>query len=94
MNKLIVWLLQTGEPLLIQNDQRKLRTALLAGKLLKRGHKVFWWASAFEHQRKIWISYKDIDFKINPYYTIHALRGSGYQRNISIARYIDHRIVL
>jgi len=47
-----IWLMQTGEPLPIRNGIRKMRTAVLADKLLERGHKILWWASAFEHQQK------------------------------------------
>jgi glycosyltransferase involved in cell wall biosynthesis len=88
-----IWLLQIGEPVPIQNGVRKMRTALLADKLLKHNFNVYWWGSAFEHQRKIWISDKDSDFNVNPNFTICLLRGCGYRNNICIARYIDHRII-
>lgn len=88
-----IWLLQTGEPLPLENGIRKMRTALLADKLLERGHSVCWWGSAFEHQRKIWIANKDGDFHITPDFTVRVIRGCGYARNVSIARYIDHRIL-
>ena len=93
MNELTIWLLQSGEPLPIESGVRKMRTALLADKLLERGFNVHWWGSAFEHQRKKWISDKDRDFHVAPNFTIHALYGCGYSKNISFARYIDHRIV-
>lgn len=90
---MIVWLLQNGEPLPIQSGTRKMRTAILADKLLEQGHTVYWWGSAFEHQRKIWISDKDRTFQVAPNFTIRVLCGIGYYKNISLARYIDHRIV-
>ena len=70
-----------------------MRTALLADKLLERGHTVFWWGSAFEHQRKIWTANKDGDFHITKDFTVRVIRGCGYRRNVSIARYVDHRIL-
>jgi len=70
-----------------------MRTALLADKLLERGHNILWWGSAFEHQRKIAISESDRNFHMSERYTIRVLRGSGYRRNISLSRYIDHQIV-
>ena len=88
-----IWLIQIGEPLPIKNDVRKMRTALLADKLLKRGHRVLWWANAFEHQRKVMVSDRDRNFDIFERYTIRVLRGCGYQKNVSLARYIDHLIV-
>jgi len=88
-----VWLMQTGEPLPIRRDVRKMRIAILADKLLERGHSVFWWASAFEHQQKVMIARRDRNFYISDRYTIRVLRGCGYRKNVSIARYIDHQIV-
>ena len=63
-----IWLLQTGEPLPIRSGVRKMRTALLADKLLERGHKILWWASAFEHQQKVMLSKKDRSFDISERY--------------------------
>jgi len=88
-----IWLMQTGEPLPLKNGVRKMRTAILADKLLERGHNVLWWASAFEHQQKVMISEKDKKFDIFERYTIRVLRGCRYRKNISLARYIDHQIV-
>ncbi|MBW2003734.1 MAG: glycosyltransferase family 4 protein [Deltaproteobacteria bacterium] len=90
---MLIWLIQTGEPLPIKNGVRKMRTAVLADKLLERGHKVLWWASAFEHQQKIMISKKDRKFDISERYTIRVIGGCKYRKNISFARYIDHQIV-
>ncbi len=59
-----IWLIQIGEPLPLEAGVRKMRTALLADKLLERGHSVYWWASAFEHQRKKWIS--NTNQKVHP----------------------------
>ncbi len=90
---MLIWLIQTGEPLPIKKDVRKMRTAVLADKLLERGHSVIWWASAFEHQRKAMIASRDRNFDIFERYTIRVLRGFRYRKNVSIARYIDHQIV-
>jgi len=70
-----------------------MRTAMLADKLLERGHSVYWWASAFEHQRKMWISDESKAFRLSENFTIHVLKGCGYKTNISIRRYIDHLII-
>lgn len=88
-----VWLIQSGEPLPFNDDIRKMRTALIADVLIERGHSVYWWGSAFEHQRKIWISDNDRLFDFKPSFIIRLLHGCGYRKNISIARYVDHRIV-
>jgi glycosyltransferase involved in cell wall biosynthesis len=88
-----IWLIQTGEPLPIKGGVRKMRTALIADKLLERGHCILWWASAFEHQRKVMLSKKDRNFYISKTYTIRVLRGYKYKSNISLTRYIDHQTV-
>lgn len=93
MNGLDVWLIQTGEPLPLNHGVRKMRTALLADKLINRGHSIFWWASAFEHQRKVWISRRDKEFRINSRYTIRVIRGTGYKKNYSLLRYLDHIVI-
>jgi hypothetical protein len=41
-----IWLIQTGEPLALQPEVRKMRTGLLADHLVARGHQVRWWVSA------------------------------------------------
>ena len=88
-----IWFFQTGEPLPIKKGVRKMRTAILADKLLERGHKVLWWASAFEHQQKRLISEKDKTFSVSPGFKIRALHGCGYHKNVSLGRYINYQIV-
>jgi glycosyltransferase involved in cell wall biosynthesis len=90
-----IWLLKIGEPLPLSPTVKKMRTALLAEKLVERGHQVTWWTGAFDHAHKKWLEVfsdrEQIDLQKN--YAVIGLRGTGYHRNISIKRYIDHRIV-
>ncbi|MBW1614364.1 MAG: hypothetical protein JRJ57_10435 [Deltaproteobacteria bacterium] len=65
----------------------------MADKLLERGHKILWWAGAFEHQQKVMLSKKDRSFDISERYTIRVLRGCGYRKNVSLARYVDYLII-
>ena len=88
-----IWLLQTGEQLPIGQGARKLRTELLAEKLIERGHTVTWWTSCFDHLRKRWYFDQDTIFTASPSLTIHALKGMAYRRNFSLARFLDHRII-
>jgi glycosyltransferase involved in cell wall biosynthesis len=88
-----IWLMQTGEPLPIRNSIRKMRTAVLADKLLERGHKILWWASTFEHQQKVMLSKKDRSFDISERYTVRVLSGCKYRKNISLSRYLNYQIV-
>jgi glycosyltransferase involved in cell wall biosynthesis len=88
-----IWLLQTGEPLPLNDSVRKLRTGLLADELVERGHNVIWWVSAFEHQQKKWVFSSENEFEISKGFILKILYGCGYKKNISLARYLDHRIV-
>jgi len=88
-----IWLIQTGEPLPIDDSVKKMRTALLADKLLAKGHSVIWWTSAFDHVKKKWIYTKDTEVQKKNSLKFLALKGTGYKSNVSLMRFIDHRIV-
>lgn len=88
-----IWLIQTGEPLPIDDSVKKMRTALLADKLLAKGHSVTWWTSAFDHVKKKWIYTKDTEVQKKNGLKFLALKGTGYKSNVSLMRFIDHRVV-
>jgi glycosyltransferase involved in cell wall biosynthesis len=88
-----IWLIQIGEALPVNVKIRKLRTAYLADKLIQRGHNVLWWASAFDHFGKRWLYDHDKEVTLHQRLTIKALKGTGYKKNVSLTRYIDHRII-
>lgn len=87
---MLIWLIQIGERLPISEGVRKMRTSFLAKKLVQRGHSVVWWSSAFDHFEKKWIS--SAPYEVEGVRLI-LLRGCGYTSNVSIRRYLDHRIV-
>lgn len=88
-----VWLLQTGEILPLNAGARRMRTALLADALASRGHQVTWWCSAFDHMGKRMVLADDAIVPAGDAVRLRALRGTGYRRNVSLMRYVDHRIV-
>ena len=88
-----VWLTQISEPLPIRPGVRKLRTAMLADKLVERGHEVLWWTSAFDHFNKRMLFERDTELGPKPGLRIRALRGMPYRRNVSLERYMDHRLI-
>ncbi|MEK6744527.1 MAG: glycosyltransferase [Nitrospirota bacterium] len=90
---LTVWLLQIGEPLPLQAGARKMRTALVADALAARGHRVVWWTSAFDHFSKSWMFTADADRTLDNGVLIKALKGIGYRKNISLRRFLDHRLI-
>jgi len=93
IKKLNIWLIQRGEPLPFEKNFRKMRTGMLADKLIEKGHSVLWWTSAFDHSKKDWKFRKDTEVKINNDFKVIALKGIGYKRNVSLFRYIDHKII-
>jgi glycosyltransferase involved in cell wall biosynthesis len=93
MEKLNIWLIQIGEILPLDEKQRKMRTAFLVDKLVEKGHNVLWWTSAFDHFKKDWIFKKDTEVTLNSGLRLYALKGIGYKKNISLSRFIDHRII-
>ena len=88
-----IWLVQPSEQLPLGGNNRKLRTQLLAEEFANRGHQVVWWASCFNHLRKSWYFKKDTSLKPKSNLTIHALKGIGYQKNISLRRWLDLRFI-
>jgi glycosyltransferase involved in cell wall biosynthesis len=89
---LTVWLIKVGEQLPIENN-RKMRTVLLAEKLLDRGASVVWWTSAFDHFKKKWMFEKDKEINLDNGLKIMALKGYGYRTNFSLSRFVDHRLL-
>lgn len=89
-----VWLIQTGEPLPTDpGSPRLLRTGLLAAALVQRGHRVTWWATTFRHATKTQRSDSDTAVSVTPEYRLLLLHSPGYSSNISLRRFIDHRIL-
>lgn len=87
-----IWLVTVGEPLPIDgSNERLLRTGILAGFLVRKGHEVLWWTSAFDHVRKTHRAVEDTFVSLAGNYRIAMLHSCGYQRNLSLARLSDHR---
>lgn len=92
--KLVVWILQTGEPLPIdKNFLRPMRAINLTNKLIEKGHKVVLWSSRFNHQFKEHRKTGDQELKANENLEIRLISSCGYKKNISIRRLIDHALL-
>jgi len=88
-----VWLVTVGEPLPVDGDNpRLMRTGILSGLLAAGGHEVLWWTSAFDHVRKRHRCPGDAETAAFGY-RIRMLHGGGYRKNVSVARFLDHREV-
>jgi len=89
--KLVVWILQTGEPLPIdKNVLRPMRAINLTNKLIEKGHKVVLWSSRFNHQFKEHRKISDHELKINDNLEIRLISSCGYKKNKSFRRLFDH----
>ena len=86
------WIIQTSEPIPLQEGIRGMRTAILVDKLLEKGHSVVWFTSAFDHFKKEWLFKKETEIMLKDGLKIVALKGIGYKKNISLLRFVDHRI--
>lgn len=85
-----IWLIVVGEPLHFEAGSRAFRTRLLAMELARRGHRVTWWTSDFNHFSKEYHPRSTADTMTPEGYHLRFLRGRPYRRNISIARQVNH----
>lgn len=91
IKSLLIWILQTGEPLHIDgNNARPMRAVNLSNALVDSGHKVILWSSAFYHQEKRHRSRTAKSFKVSDDLEIRLIPSRGYRGNISLGRLIDH----
>jgi len=86
-----VWIFQTGEPL--QSDSsntRSMRSIALSNALLQQNHKVVVWSSAFYHQNKTHRVKRYTCLQLSDNYQIRLIPSMGYNKNIGLARILDH----
>lgn len=86
-----VWILQTGEPLQIDNNGlRPMRAMNLTQALIEKGHHVTLWSSDFDHfSKKHRFGYAK-SIEVSPQLTIRLIKSRGYKANIGVPRLIDH----
>lgn len=87
-----IWVIKVGEPLPWLDDekhQRLWRSGQIADCLMKRGHRVTFWSSKFDHYNKTFRS----DFLRASACNIKTilLSSCGYSKNLSLMRVFDHR---
>ena len=90
-----VALVTIGEPLPLGEGvaDRRHRTGFFAEHLVRNGHQVTWWTSAFDHARKRMIRTVSATLQISDRLELELLRGCGYARNVSFARLRDQRLL-
>jgi glycosyltransferase involved in cell wall biosynthesis len=94
MKKLTVWLLQTGEPLHVDDGSpRPMRAMNLSNALVEAGHRVVLWSTAFNHQTKKHRSKKFEQITLSEKLEIRLVPSPGYHANIGLGRLWDHAIL-
>ena len=89
---MLVWILQTGEPLNCDGNQlRPMRAINLSKALVSKGHKVEIISTRFFHQEKRFR--KDIKINNTPEIIETLIDSPGYESNISFRRLFDHHIL-
>jgi len=87
-----IWLVTVGEPLPgYSSGDRLWRCGFLARLLANRGHQVTWWTSSFDHFNKRYFEEAEANSEISSNLRLQFLKGRPYARNISLARFLNHR---
>lgn len=92
MASLRIWLITVGEPLPLPGHTERLwRTGLLAHRLAERGHRITWWTSTVDHFTKRHFTARSERREVRRNLELQFLHGVLYTRNISFARWRNHR---
>jgi glycosyltransferase involved in cell wall biosynthesis len=92
--RLIIWILQTGEPLHVDNgNPRPMRAMNLSNALIDAGHKVVLWSSAFHHQQKMHRTKTVGRIVVSPDLEVRLIPSPGYRRHIGFERLWDHLVL-
>lgn len=85
-----ILIFQTGEPTHFDKLHKPMRLVNLADSLISKGHKVKVITSLFFHQEKKFRTVDQSCFYSNHQIEYNFIKSSGYRKNISISRIIDH----
>jgi hypothetical protein len=92
-----IWIIKTGEPLpwlIDESHQRFWRAGKIACSLQKGGHDVTYITSAFDHSQKTFRPFETkTRYNVERNIDIIFLKSPGYKKNVSFARYLDHRVL-
>ena len=89
-----IWLIETSDFLpLVDDGNRLYRAGMLANALVHAGHEVLWWSSTFNHQLREQRYKNSTTIYVKKGYRLRLLFGPGYNRSISLQRWIHNRNV-
>jgi glycosyltransferase involved in cell wall biosynthesis len=86
-----IWIVKSGEALPIDGPSpRIMRAGMLAEALIAAGHEVTWWASTFDHFKKVQRMPADVSKRLSEKYLIKLIWSIGYRKNIGLSRLVSH----
>ncbi|MEG1989869.1 MAG: glycosyltransferase family 4 protein [Clostridia bacterium] len=86
-----IWLIKANEPMTyVDPKNRAFRMGLIAQELDLRGHNITWFASTFDHIKKVELFNKDNIINVNNRFSVNLIWSPKYKKNISIKRAINH----
>jgi len=89
-----IWTITVGEPIPgFSGTSRQWRCGALSQVLADRGHDVTWWTSSVDHFSKTQMVPASVVHEVSDCLRIQFLRGPTYARNVSMARYWNHRVI-
>ncbi len=87
-----IWLIMSGEPLEMFGE-RPHRIGIISKMLAKKGHKVTWWTTTYDHQYKEYLYNDDTKLLNNEIEMIFLHSNKKYIKNISFDRINNHKEV-
>lgn len=89
-----IWTITVGEPVPgFSGTSRQWRCGALSQLLADRGHDVTWWTSSVDHFTKTQMVTSSAMHVVSENFRIQFLRGPTYTRNVSLARFWNHRVI-
>ena len=90
-----IWIITIGEPIIHKHNALRIHRSGLLAKYISENtsHEVVWWTSLYNHFTKKFEFEDERDITPNPNLKIKCIKGYGYKKNISLARYYDHFII-
>ena len=86
-----IWTSTIGQRL---DGAENTRTMLLCDHLLRQGHDVTLWTSAYDHIRKQWRdewrAHGEAGYRLANGLHVRFMKGCGYKSNVSVSRLVDH----
>jgi glycosyltransferase involved in cell wall biosynthesis len=87
-----IWVVTIGEPIPCENNSLRMHRTGIISRMIGEStdDSLVWWTSTFSHSLKQQLFSEDEHVEISDNFNLIALKGCGYNRNMSISRVVDH----